>query len=272
MFATLPTTAPLFTDYALARRLELAEAENAAGFGRVYGARHGREPEVLSIAGGQAVFAGASSPLTHAVGIGMLGPVTAADFDALESFYRERGAAANVDLCPHADPSLLDQLGRRGYRISELNNVLVRRIEPATVAAPGIRPAEPGEKELWARTVMEGFFGRDQITPEEFELGTLLFDLPGAVPWFVFEERTPAAAGALFIRHRLATLFGDSTLPLFRKRGLHSALIQTRIAYAAENGCDLATASALPGSISACNYERLGFRVAYTKTVTVREF
>jgi hypothetical protein len=39
---------------------------------------------------------------------------------------------------------------------------------------------------------------------------------------------------------------------------------------AVEEGCDLATASTLPGSVSQRNYERNGFHVAYTKAVLVR--
>ena len=35
-------------------------------------------------------------------------------------------------------------------------------------------------------------------------------------------------------------------------------------------GCDLATAATLPGSVSQRNYERHGFRVAYTRATLVR--
>ncbi len=45
-----------------------------------------------------------------------------------------------------------------------------------------------------------------------------------------------------------------------------------RLDYAAAAGCQLATMGALPGSTSQRNAERLGFRVAYTKLVLVREF
>jgi hypothetical protein len=46
---------------------------------------------------------------------------------------------------------------------------------------------------------------------------------------------------------------------------LHRELISARLYEALAQGCDLATASTLPGSGSQRNYERLGFEVVYTK-------
>jgi GNAT superfamily N-acetyltransferase len=56
----------------------------------------------------------------------------------------------------------------------------------------------------------------------------------------------------------------------FRGAGLQGALIRERLRAAVEEGCDLATASTLPGSVSQRNYERNGFQVAYTKAILVR--
>src|SRR5579864_9824581 len=100
-------TDPLFVDAALARRLELAEAEGGASCG-VALAR--KRPEsgacVETIAGGRAVFTGVGSPLSQATGVGLDGPVTAEEFVRLEDFFFSRGAAVNVETSPHADASL----------------------------------------------------------------------------------------------------------------------------------------------------------------------
>ena len=74
-----------------------------------------------------------------------------------------------------------------------------------------------------------------------------------------------AAAG----RRRLE-LFADSTLLGFRGAGLQDALIRERLRAAVGEGWDLATAATLAGSVSQRNYERHGFRVAYTKATLVR--
>src|ERR1700719_4480393 len=104
----------MFSDTALARRIEAAEALNSAGSG-----------ESIATCGGYATFAGIGSPLTHAIGLGMNGTVRTAEFDAMEEFFRSRGVPVNLDFCPLADFSFLDLLGQRGYRIVECNNVLV---------------------------------------------------------------------------------------------------------------------------------------------------
>ena len=51
--------------------------------------------------------------------------------------------------------------------------------------------------------------------------------------------------------------------------GMHRELILARLHEALARGADLATASTLPGSGSQRNYERAGFRVAYTKVTLV---
>src|SRR5712692_8433299 len=69
----------LFVDLALARRLEAAEAqagvECAATLARL---RPQSAAAAERIAGGVAVFAGVSSPLTQAMGVGLEGPVVEA--------------------------------------------------------------------------------------------------------------------------------------------------------------------------------------------------
>ena len=46
-------------------------------------------------------------------------------------------------------------------------------------------------------------------------------------------------------------------------------LIAARLNEALARGCDLATASTLPGSGSQRNYERMDFQVVYTKVTMV---
>jgi GNAT superfamily N-acetyltransferase len=66
--------------------------------------------------------------------------------------------------------------------------------------------------------------------------------------------------------HEGAALFGgSSTVPELRRRGLQASLLQERMSYAFEHGCDLAMMVAEAGSNSQRNAERKGFRVAYTR-------
>lgn len=255
----------IFADLALARRLEDAEVANGIECARV---QAGAGAAVEHLAGGCAVFAGISSMLTHALGLGLNGPVAAGDVQRLEAFFRVRGAPARIDLCPYAHPTLLEILGPRGYAITEFNSVLVRPLSGEQPSPPDSRVREcvPEERDVWARTVAAGFFERAELSEDETIVGQTIFRLPGSRCFLACApDGGPAAGAAMSIRNGLATLFADGTVPAFRNAGLHAALIRARLNAAIAAGCDMATASTLPGSASQRNYERLGFRVVYTK-------
>jgi GNAT superfamily N-acetyltransferase len=256
----------IFADALLARRLESAEAANARGCSVQPGSA------VLEIAGGCAIFVGAGSPLTQAVGLGLNGPVSEAETDTLEAFFSSRGAPVSIDLCPLADPGFLETLGGRGYRAVEFNNVLLRRLAGAEIVfAPRIRRATAAEADLWSHTVGHGFFEQPELTTNEMDVGRAIFAMPGALCYIAATESgTPAGGGALAIHDGLATLFADSTIAAHRRTGLHRELIAARLNEAIARGCTLATASTLPGSGSQRNYERLGFQVVYTKVILTR--
>lgn len=256
---------PLFADCALARRIERAEAANTRD-----SAAQRPGSAVLEAGGGIAVFLGADSPLTHAVGVGLNGPVREAEVAGIEAFFRSRGADVQLDLAPLADPGLFQALGDHGYRITEFNNVLVRRLPGYELAlAARVRRAQPEEAGLWAHTLGEGFFEKPELTQAEMNIGLDLFRTPNSLCYLASIEGRIGAGGALLIRDGLATLCADGTITEFRRRGLQSELILARLNEAAARGCDLATASTLPGSQSQRNYERAGFQVAYTKLTLV---
>jgi hypothetical protein len=256
----------IFADAALARRLEAAEAANACG------CRSGARSAMLEVAGGCAIFMGAESPLTQAVGIGLNGPVTEAEINRLEQFFRSRGARVSVDLCPLADASLVQALAGRGYGASEFNNVLVKRLAGSEVTmTPFVRRAMPDEGDLWSHTVGRGFFEQGELTTEEMDVGRAVFSMPDSLCYLaVAQSGEPMGGGAAAVRGGLMTMFADSTIPTYRRGGLHAQLIAARLNEGLAQGCDLATASTLPGSTSQRNYERMGFQVVYTK-VTLAE-
>jgi hypothetical protein len=111
-----------------------------------------------------------------------------------------------------------------------------------------------------------GFFETAELTTEEMDVGRAICAMPGAQCFLAATESGELAGGAaLAIYGSLATLFADSTIARHRCRGLHRELIGARLNEAMAQGCELATASTLPGSGSQRNYERMGFQVAYTR-------
>jgi hypothetical protein len=97
------------------------------------------------------------------------------------------------------------------------------------------------------------------------ELGQITAKKTDGLAFLAELDGQPIAAGAMSIHEGVALLAGASTIPEGRKQGAQLALLESRLRYAAVNGCDLAMMCALPGSASQRNAERQGFRIAYTR-------
>jgi GNAT superfamily N-acetyltransferase len=150
--------------------------------------------------------------------------------------------------------------------------VMVRDL-PAPETQPGsvaVRQAGPAEDEEYVRAVIGGFFGRTNLTGEEVRLGITLFHMPCTIGYLASVNGQTVGGGGMSIRNRVACFFGDATLPEFRGRGVHMALIAARLKTAGDGGCDVVAAGAAPGSTSQRNYHRLGFEVGYTKVTMVK--
>jgi hypothetical protein len=267
----------LFADHALARRLEGADAQANAAFAPVHARLY---PDVgatvESVAGGYAIYAGASSPLTQAIGLGMHGPVRAAELARLEDFYWQRGATVHVELCPLADSSLPALLAERGYRAEEYSNVLARPLHPgetATAPSGGVHVRVPAadEAELWVRTVAAGFAEDEEVAPTMRPIFMTYFHMPAATCFLASVDGQPAGGGVVATRDGVAALFATSTRMAFRKRGVQAALIWARLDFASRAGCDVAMVMTAPGTTSQRNVERQGFHVMYTRTKMLRE-
>jgi GNAT superfamily N-acetyltransferase len=263
----------LILDLALARRLELAEARAAVDSAEALERRRAASgAAVEAIAGGYAVYCGANSPLTQAVGLGLAGPMSEQEFRRLEEFYRTRSESVRVETCPLADPSLIEQFGKSAYRLTEFTNVMARPMElaqserwPDPPAGVSIDKVAPSEMPQWALTVAQGFAESHAITDELLEVMELFGSGPNAECYLAQVDGQSAGGAALAIRDGIAGLFGASTLPEFRGRGVQTALLHARMGRAAETGAELAMCLAQPGSISERNVVRQGFQVLYTR-------
>jgi GNAT superfamily N-acetyltransferase len=265
-----------FMDLQLARRVEMAEAFAARACAEgVIRLRPDLPVAITSIGGGIAAFTGVGSPISQAIGVGLNGPVAEAELDRLEEFFWSRGARVELEICPLVDLSLYEQFAKRGYALIEVSNVLVRELSANDrfgSPAPGVtlREAEPGESKLWTQTVAQGFAEHFPVTPEILEVMEGFFHREGAASLLAFVEGR-VAGGAVVSEHEgVCGLFGASTLPECRRRGVQSGLLAARLAWARERGCDVAVSITQPGSGSQRNIERQGFRVMYTRTKLAR--
>ncbi|MDP1572275.1 MAG: GNAT family N-acetyltransferase [Vicinamibacterales bacterium] len=257
-------------DLPLARRLERTEGAVNAAFVE---ARARLDPDSraawTSIAGVYAMYDGVDSPLTQTFGLGVFEPVGAAEFDALEAYFVERGAPVHHEVSPYLPADTLIALGERGYRPFEVSTVLVRPTDAGPGGADGIavREIDAAERSTWAKVAGEGWSSESEALASFIEAFGQIVTRAADVHCFVAErEGTPIAAGTLALHGDTALLAGASTVPAARRQGAQRALLDARLRFARDRGATLAMVVTAPGSGSQRNAERQGFRVAYTRT------
>lgn len=274
-----------FAGIDLAGRIERAECTLIAEAAE---AAQRRDPQarvyVRPLAGGVAVWAGAGSPLNKVAGLGFAGPVAEADLEAVERAFAGRGAPVQIELATLAEAGIPATLTRRGYQLMGFENVLglALPVSGAAVPAPGIEVAESGMEEIdtWLDVVVTGFAHPDdqgvaaheQYPREVLERVIGDLGLSGGFRRFLARRGGEVAGGAsLRISEGVAQLAGAATLPAHRRQGVQSTLAATRLALAADAGCDVAVVTTQPGSKSQQNVQRQGFQLLYSRAVLLRE-
>jgi len=259
-----------FVDQSLAVRLE--RAEGAVGC-RFVEARADLDPARgacwRDIDGAWAIFDGPGSPLTQSFGLGIERPVTADTLAALETFFQERGAAAEHEVSPLAQGDALALLSTAGYEPFELTSVLFRPAAGPIAGEIGaglrVRTIQAGEADAWAEVAADGWSDTPEVVPFVRAIGGVYARTRAARCYLAELDGRPAAAGVLAVHDGVAVLAGASTRPGARRRGAQLALLAARLDDAQALGCDLAMMAARPGSNSQRNAERHGFRIAYTR-------
>ena len=158
-------------------------------------------------------------------------------------------AQAITDALYAERPQLLTQYGEIGrVRCLEDMHFNIEHLVPAVAL---------GESQLFARYVV---WLRDMLARE-------MTAAPDSLHVYVaFADGAPAATGWLRFApgSRFAGLYGGSTLPAFRGRGLYRALVARRIRDARERGYPYAVTDA--GPMSRPILERLGFEALTSTT------
>ena len=235
----------------------------------------------LERAGGLAVYGAPGSPVNKVLGLGLGVEVTDDDLDAIEQFYAERGCPVQIELCPLAAFDLAPRLTKRGYVLQAFENELARvapgELVPSPAGADISVEAGAGERP-WLEIVSEGFAAPDRAMPGSplpsdavRAIGEVMrqFFHPEIVRYVAHVNGQSGAAGLSFVSNGVLGIFGTATLPAFRRRGLQGAIV-ARAMNDARGKADLVIATTEPGSISQRTFERLGFRVIYTRAILVK--
>lgn len=272
---------PSFVDRALSHRLESVEvAQHRVAAERVAAQLPALGAAVLELAGGVAAYCGGAVPISRAVGLALDQPFTEADAEALEDFYRLRACPAVVLLSPFADASLYTLLGERGFRLDELDSILVRALDASDAGPLGlgeisVEVATPEEAHTWVTRSIAGFSGSglgSAVPDGSVAIYESLFADPAATYLYARCDGEIAGTAAMYLHAQTSYFFATSTAAAFRRRGVQAALIHARLLLSREAGCTLAYSRTASGGPSQRNLERAGFRVAYSRALMRKRF
>ncbi len=259
--ATLSQTAAIRVEQAIAAERRVFARSTAA-----------RQPKAgaLEVGGGCAVYTGDGLFSNRAFALGLTATLAPSELDRIEAFYGDRGAATEIEVASVAEPGLLRLLADRGYRLRRFRNIFAHFLDdlPPAPADVVVEAGEPVDGGLWSDVLVEGFgeTGPEKAAPiREWNDGLLA--TPGLFPLLARVGTRAVGAASVLVDGSVAVLGGAATLPADRRRGVHGALIGARLRLARGAGCDLAVVTADPGSISARNSERAGFRLVCTHAV-----
>jgi hypothetical protein len=227
----------LFSDLALSRRLERAEANACLQFAE---ARRRLFPdsgaEWMDCGGAYAVFDGIDSPGTQSFGLGLFEDLSSASLDVIERFFLDRGAQVLHEVSPLVGVAALDLLCARGYRPVEISSVMYRPVEKPADAHRGnitVRVTGSEEVQLWASVNAQGWTHEHPELLDYFLQSTAISSTLRQSPRFLAElDGQPSATGSLCIHNGVALFAGAATIPQMRRRGLQAALLQARLRYA----------------------------------------
>ncbi len=152
----------------------------------------------------------------------------------------------------------------------EISTVLIRSVVPpfAEISpAIEVRPIAPDEIPLWSETTTRGWSAEHpELRDFLLGIGPIMAAGEATVCFLATIDGQPGAAGVLRVYGKTALFGGAATVPEMRRRGLQGALLGARMRWAQQRGCDVAMMVAATGSDSQRNAERIGFRIAYTRT------
>ena len=275
----------MFATASLAKRIERAEAGLIQDCALAAARRV--PPEQLLVRemnGGVAVYVEPGAPFNKVAGLGFDGVPPSDVLDALEREFSDRAAPLQFEISTLSDPNLARTLTRRGYELVGFENVLGGN--PGDLArSPSseieVAIAVPSEARTWIEVVTTGFLTPDVFdgppSHEEFGRDVLERVYQDTIAASGFERYLARRAGAIAggasfrIQDGIAQLAGAATLPEHRRKGVQTALLQYRLAEAAQRGCDIAVVTTQPGSKSQENVQKAGFALLYARAVLIKE-
>ncbi|GGL10424.1 GNAT family N-acetyltransferase [Deinococcus radiotolerans] len=188
---------------------------------------------------------------------------TEADLSAFEAFSAQHAAPITLHVLSPFVNAALPLLTARGYVLSYTLHAYTRDLRdlPSTPALEVTAETDPA---TWAALSGQGF------GPGSEPIMRVVAGLPGTQRFTAHVDGQHAGTAALNVQGNVAALFGTSTRPQWRGRGVQTALLAARLHAARGQGAALASVFATPGSDSERNIRRAGFQLSALRLTFTR--
>ncbi|PAK52325.1 GNAT family N-acetyltransferase [Paenibacillus sp. 7541] len=190
--------------------------------------------------------------------------------DEIIAFYRSRGRKMQFEMVPtRVDGHLLAELTRRGLYPSGFHASTYGVPSKELLSRPDhieIRKVEEGDFRTYAAIHCRGTGLPEEGIPHVARNNRVLWRRPGWEFYIAYVSGQPAAAAVMYIRDGICSLTFAATLPEYRGQGLHQLLLNTRIARAYQQNCELVVGQCAFLSQSQRNMERAGMKLGYVRT------
>lgn len=200
-----------------------------------------------------------------------LEPSSESHLDLIVDFFRQHNLRFRFEIMPgNLNSALASHLHRLGFCQMSFST--------AMYGQPQLTPKVPSNEQVSVREVhsdeidlfldlYQDAFGLARLNSTERQVVRSWLEQAKSNLYLCIAHvnSTPAGIGVLYVKDGIGLLADAATLPEFRGKGCHAALIHLRISQATKQNCDLLTSFVEFGSASHRNLERAGLRVAYTK-------
>ncbi|TDD58660.1 GNAT family N-acetyltransferase [Kribbella antibiotica] len=209
---------------------------------------------------------------SRASGFGFDCPIDSALLGEILDVARAAGGhALNFHLAPEVLPAdWVDLCAEHGIVAGGTWVKAVREAGPVDAVPTDLRIGivDPSEAAVWAATQIEVF----GMPAEQTDLITAFASAPGCTPYGAWDGDKLVATGGLVEVGEVGECVSGTTLPAYRGRGAQSAILARRVSDAFAAGCRwVASETGKPGpgehNSSLANMERVGFKIAYDRTI-----
>jgi GNAT superfamily N-acetyltransferase len=188
--------------------------------------------------------------------------------DATIAFFREHNVAPRVRIVPDGfTKEKSAHLASHGLRHFGFHTVMHAALPMPLAPTPaGIRVARATSAEEYDVALdvqLEGWGLPYNPDSPLKKLRRCWRELPNHHMYLAYLDGEPAGHAMLFVDEEIAYLENASTIPRFRNRGIHSALIARRIEDAIDMGCENVVGAADFEAVSRTNQMRAGLQIAY---------